>query len=443
MKRSSSRSLSVINFSSNRVLMMTVRPPLVLAWILLALLLWPMSASAERRVALVIGNDSYATIPPLFKAVADSSSMGELLTSAGFEVTRLQDATYREMAKAVDKFSRELGPDDKAVFFFAGHGVQLKSGNYILPVDVDAENEGMVERTSYSLDDITFLLGKHRSGFQLIIIDACRDNPFPARTRSFGNTRGLIPVEAVKGQMIMYSASRGQQALDRLGPKDNNPNGVFTRKLLERLSTPGSSALEVIRDVQDEVEELANSVDHEQRPAVYNESRGDFYFFGKPSRAIVDEDKELWEEVKEIGNLDAFELYITSYPKGKYTKLARAYAAKLKNSIKPNNKGERNALKSEMAYWDEMKQKNTFESFESYLERYPAGFFAAVAEDYIEILDTQQSIATYAKYAADEDAWLLENDRKLLAMNESRVASEESARYALAKKLLKLDIPTF
>jgi hypothetical protein len=411
----------------------------------LGIALTTAAAHSERRVALVIGIDNYETIPPLQKAVSDAQAMGSILEKAGFEVTRVQDARYREVVKTIDQFSRDLRPDDKAVFFFAGHGVQLKSGNYILPVDVDASNESMVERTSYGLDDITFLLGKHRSGFQLIIIDACRDNPFPTKTRSFGNTRGLIPVEAVKGQMIMYSASRGQQALDRLGADDLNPNGVFTRKLLDKLGTAGLSALQVIRDVQDEVEELAASVNHEQRPAVYNESRGDFYFFGKPEVEIVQEDPEeqLWEEVKAIDSVEGFELYMDSYPNGRFVRLARVYVSKLKNSIKPNNSKERNALKDEMADWDEAKKANTYDSYNDYLRRYPIGFFASVAEDYIDLLDTQMSIATYAKYAAEEDKYLLDNDRKLLAMTEQRLGNEEQARYKLAEKLLRLDVPSF
>ena len=401
------------------------------------------TAHSERRVALVIGNDNYETIPPLYKAVSDAQAMGSILEKAGFEVTRVQDARYREVVKTIDQFSRDLRPDDKAVFFFAGHGVQLKSGNYILPVDVDASNESMVERTSYGLDDITFLLGKHRSGFQLIIIDACRDNPFPTKTRSFGNTRGLIPVEAVKGQMIMYSASRGQQALDRLGPEDSHPNGVFTRKLIDKLGTTGLSALQVIRDVQDEVEELAATVDHEQRPAVYNESRGDFYFFGKPEIIQQDPEEQFWEEVKSIDSVEGFELYMESYPNGRFVRLARVYVSKLKNSIKPNNSKERNALKEEMADWDKAKKANTYDSYNNYLRRYPIGFFASVAEDYIDLLDTQMSIATYAKYAAEEDKYLLDNDRKLLAMTEKRLGNEEQARYKLAEKLLRLDVPSF
>jgi len=404
-----------------------------------------LNATAE-RVALVIGNDRYESIPPLLKAGEDAKSMGAVLLKAGFRVTSLQNATYREIVKSVDKFSREIKPDDQAVFFFAGHGVQLKSGNYILPVDVDAENESMVERTSYSLDDITFLLGRHKSGFQLIIVDACRDNPFPTKTRSFGNTRGLIPVEPVKGQMVMYSASRGQQALDRLGPNDDNKNGVFTRKLISKLSQAGLSALEVIRDVQDEVEELASTVNHEQRPAVYNESRGDFYFFGPPPNigiTPINPDLAFWQDVKAIGNLEAFGAYLTNYPKGQYVSLARAYASKLRTTITPNTSAERNALKAEMEYWDEVKVKNTAASFNQYVKLYPSGFFVSVADDYLQLLDSELAISTIEKYATVEDKITIEQDKKVFAASKARIENEDNARVALAKRLSRLDIPTF
>jgi hypothetical protein len=402
-------------------------------------------ANAE-RIALVIGNDEYDSVPPLRKAVEDSLSMAGVLEKAGFRVTSLKNATYREIVKSVDKFSREIKPDDQAVFFFAGHGVQLRSGNYILPVDVDSENESMVERTSYSLDDITFLLGRHRSGFQLIIIDACRDNPFPTKTRSFGNTRGLIPVEPVKGQMVMYSASRGQQALDRLGPNDNNRNGVFTRKLVTKLLTPGLSALQVIRDVQDEVEELAATVNHMQRPAVYNESRGDFYFFGPPKHKglkNIDPDSTFWEEAKFIGNIEAFDAYLKNFPNGKYVSLARAYASKLRTTLTPNNNKERKALKAEMKFWDQIKRKDSKQGYNEYIERYPSGFFVSVADDYLQLLDSQIAIATIEKYANAEDMQIIERDKKLLALNKSRIDNEDNARIALAKRLSRLDVPTF
>jgi hypothetical protein len=360
-------------------------------------------------------------------------------------VVKLENASYREMVKAVDRFSRDIQPDDQAVFFFAGHGVQLKTGNYILPIDVDAENESMVQMTSYSLDDITYLTGRHKSGFQLIIIDACRDNPFPQRTRSFGNTRGLIPVEPVKGQMVMYSASRGQQALDRLGPDDPDENGVFTRNLVSELRTPGLSALEVIRNVQDDVEELANSVGHEQRPAVYNESRGNFYFFGPPENKpdALEQEKEFWTDARDIGNLAALEAYIKSYPNGRYVSLARAKISQLRITDIPESRSEKNELKEEMKYWDEVRRKDTPDAYENYLSRYPSGFFISVASDCLALLDQELMLTTIQKYASAQEKEQIQNDKMVLAMTKQKIDKENDARVKLAEKLARLDVPTF
>jgi len=402
-------------------------------------------ASLAAKLALVIGNDKYTTITPLHKAVSDARALADLLEEAGFSVVKLENASYREMVKAVDRFSRDIQPDDQAVFFFAGHGVQLKTGNYILPIDVDAENESMVQMTSYSLDDITYLTGRHKSGFQLIIIDACRDNPFPQRTRSFGNTRGLIPVEPVKGQMVMYSASRGQQALDRLGPDDPDENGIFTRNLVSELRTPGLSALEVIRNVQDDVEELANSVGHEQRPAVYNESRGNFYFFGPPKNKpdALEQEKEFWTDARDIGNLAALEAYIKSYPNGRYVSLARAKVSQLRVTDIPESRSEKNELKEEMKYWDEVRRKDTPDAYEDYLSRYPSGFFISVASDSLALLDQELMLTTIQKYASAQETEQIQNDKMVLAMTKQKIDKENDARVKLAEKLARLDVPTF
>jgi hypothetical protein len=126
---------------------------------------------------------------------------------------------------------------------------------------------------------LTEKLAEAKPAFSLVIVDACRDNPLKSKGRSIGNARGLSAIEAPRGQMIVYSASRGQQALDRLLEKDPNPNSVFTRELITRMKVPGLKIEDLMRDVQNSVEELAKSVRHEQRPAIYNESRGNFYFY--------------------------------------------------------------------------------------------------------------------------------------------------------------------
>lgn len=412
--------------------------------VLLFVLFVPTKTLAA-KYALVIGNDNYKSVPRLAKARNDARTISEFLKDTGFNVVKLEDATYREMVKAIDAFSRKLGPDDQAVFFFAGHGVQLQNGNYLLPVDVDSENEAMVQMTSYNLDDITYLTGRHKSGFQLIIIDACRDNPFPTKTRSFGNTRGLVPVEPVKGQMVMYSASRGQQALDRLGPSDKNKNSVFTRNLVKELKIPGQSALDVIRNVQDDVEEMALSVKHEQRPSVYNESRGDFYFLGPPKFKKDEFSREdaYWEEAKDIGNLIALEGYVKSYPNGRYISLARAKISQIKSTSTLNSNKEKSELKSELKFWDKVKSDDTEKGYREYLKRYPTGFFASVAEDFLDLFDQQLMIETMEKYASDEEIVQIQNDRKVLELRKNRIDGESNARVKLANRLARIDVPTF
>jgi hypothetical protein len=232
-----------------------------------------------KRVALVIGNDNYIAVSKLQKAGNDATAMARELKNAGFAVQLHQNLNYRATVRAVESFTYGIQGGDEVVVFYAGHGVQIKNGSYLLPTDIEVNSESEVEKTAYDLLTLTEKLAEAKPAFSLVIIDACRDNPLKSKGRSIGNTRGLSAIEAPKGQMIVYSASRGQQALDRLLEKDPNPNSVFTRELITRMKTPGVKIEDLMREVQNSVEELAKSVKHEQRPAIYNETRGNFYFY--------------------------------------------------------------------------------------------------------------------------------------------------------------------
>ena len=232
-----------------------------------------------KRVALVIGNDNYIAVSKLQKAGNDANAMARELKNAGFAVQLHQNLNYRATVRAVESFTQGIQGGDEVVVFYAGHGVQIKNGSYLLPTDIEVKSESEVEKTAYDLLTLTEKLAEAKPAFSLVIIDACRDNPLKSKGRSIGNARGLSAIEAPKGQMIVYSASRGQQALDRLLEKDPNPNSVFTRELIARMKNPGMKIEDLMRDVQNSVEELAKSVKHEQRPAIYNESRGNFYFY--------------------------------------------------------------------------------------------------------------------------------------------------------------------
>ena len=255
--------------------------PGVVWWIALcaACLALATPPALAKRIALVMGNDNYQHVSKLYKAGNDAVAMGRELKAAGFEVLLHRDLTHAAMVRAIDTLTQRIEGGDEVVVFFAGHGVQIKSGNYLLPVDINATSEAVIDKTSYALNDLMEQLGQAKAAFSLVMVDACRDNPLKSQGRSLGATRGLSAPEPPKGQMVVYSASKGQQALDRLSDSDSHPNGVFTREFIARMKRPGIRVEELVREVQDAVEQLASTVSHVQRPALYNEARGNFYFF--------------------------------------------------------------------------------------------------------------------------------------------------------------------
>ena len=157
--------------------------------------------------------------------------------------------------------------------------MQIGGINYLLPVDIQGENEEQLRDDSVPLQRLLDDVSDRRARFMLAVVDACRDNPFKGSGtgRSLGGERGLAPTTAATGQMIIFSAGSGQQALDRLSSADKNPNGLFTRVFLKQMDTPGMSIDRVLRNVRTEVVRLARAVGHEQTPALYDQTVGDFY----------------------------------------------------------------------------------------------------------------------------------------------------------------------
>jgi TPR repeat protein len=236
-----------------------------------------INTNAGRKRALVIGNNNYRSVQPLANAAEDAKSMAENLQSVGYQVTLRLDLNEKEMKAALRNFSVQVEGGDEVLFFFAGHGVQLGSSNYLLPIDITGENEAQVRDEAIQLQRILDDMSERKAKLTLAMIDACRDNPFKTTGRAIGG-RGLAPTTAATGQMVIFSAGTGQQALDRLGPMDKSKNGLFTRIFIKEMQKPGLSVDRVLRNVRNEVVELAKSVGHEQVPAIYDQVVGDFYF---------------------------------------------------------------------------------------------------------------------------------------------------------------------
>jgi hypothetical protein len=238
----------------------------------------PTSAPANsRRLALVIGNDGYQSVSKLLNARADARAMAKQLEATGFTVTLQFDLTERAMKDALRTFRTSVEGGDEVIVFFAGHGVQLGAANYLLPVDIRGDSEEQVKDEAIPLQRVLDDLSERKARFSLAIVDACRDNPFKGSGRAIGG-RGLAPAAAASGQMVIFSAGAGQQALDRLGDKDKDPNGLFTRIFLKEMAKPGVPIDRVVRTVRNEVVQMAKSVGHEQVPALYDQTLGDFFF---------------------------------------------------------------------------------------------------------------------------------------------------------------------
>ena len=238
---------------------------------------WAGPALAERRVALAVGINVYDSLPAaeqLKKAVNDARAVGAALKELGFDIAVEENVTRLAFIQAWQRFLNRLKPGDTAALFFAGHGVEVGGLNYLLPRDVPqvvAGQEKLLAGASLRLNELMEDLRERKVRVSLLIVDACRDNPFRDRAgRSVGGARGLTRVEAARGSFVMYSAGEGEEALDRLPGGDADANSVFTRALLPILRTPGLSLQEIAVGVREKVVATAHAAGREQTPAYYD-----------------------------------------------------------------------------------------------------------------------------------------------------------------------------
>ena len=246
---------------------------LVVAVLLGALM--PQTHAVERRVALVIGNATYRDAP-LSNPPNDARDMAAALRRTGFEVIELIDGTQKEMNRAIAKFGERLSSDSVALFYYAGHGMQVRGKNYLIPIDAQITNETSIRVESVDVDGVLDQLGS--SELNVVILDACRNNPFERRFRSLGG--GLAQMDAPKGSLIAYATAPGKIAADGDGR-----NGLFTQELLKQMQTPGLTIEQVFKNVRREV---ARATRDSQIPWESSSLTGDFYFIpnGRASLAV-------------------------------------------------------------------------------------------------------------------------------------------------------------
>ena len=281
-----------------------------------------------RRMALVIGNAAYAGRMRLENPVHDARAMAAELTEVGFSVTIVEDATRQQMAAAIAGFASELDEDDAALFYYAGHGMQVNRENYLIPTDYSGQTEEAVRFQGIGAATVQVALRAAR--VTMLVFDACRNNPY----RGTRGGAGLAPMEA-RGTLIAYAAGAGQEASDNPG----EGNGLFTLKLLEALREPGLTATALFQQVRREVYAAS---DEQQWPAVYNDLLSDFVFRAGasmrvdantlPSEALLEQENIFWQSVADSENPAGFQAYLEQFPTGVYAPLARVRMAALVNA---------------------------------------------------------------------------------------------------------------
>ena len=211
----------------------------MVAALLLGVLLWPAWAAAEQRVALVIGNGAYKELP-LTNPYNDATDMADVLREAGFRVILKRDADTRELRNAVREFATELRRADVGLFYFAGHGVQLTGTNYLLPVGADIRSAADAEDLSLDVNYVLRTMEESQTQVRIVILDACRNNPYSRSFRSLG--RGLAPITAATGSLVAFATAPGALAADGEGR-----NGMYTKHLLASLRQPDTDILKVFQ----------------------------------------------------------------------------------------------------------------------------------------------------------------------------------------------------
>jgi hypothetical protein len=236
-------------------------PPVVSA------LQFPLPPANEKRVALVIGNGAYKDAP-LRNPVNDARAMAQALNGVGFEVILRENTTQRDMLRAVGEFGRKLSSNSVGLFYYAGHGIQVRGRNFLIPIDATIQSEAEASLEALDVERVLEQMQQAGNRMNMVILDACRNNPFERRFRSVSG--GLAPIDAPKGTLLAYATAPGKVAADGDGA-----NGLYTQELLQAIRQPGLKVEDVFKRVRGAV---AQRTSDQQMPWEASSLTGDFFF---------------------------------------------------------------------------------------------------------------------------------------------------------------------
>lgn len=343
------------------------------------------SPTSAKRIALVIGNGAYTGAPPLKNPPNDARDVAATLRSLGFEVTTGFNVNQRDVKRLIREFGQKLkATHGSGLFYYAGHGVQSKGRNYLIPVDAQIESEAEVEDSGVDVALVMNFMDDAQNGLNIVILDACRNNPFARSFRSASD--GLAQVDAPTGTLIAYATAPGRVASDGTAQ-----NGLYTAELLKQMRVPGVPVTEMFMRVRGEV---MKQTDGKQVPWESSSLVGSFYFSGGPANTAENRTGQpetkidaaafeltYWESIKNSDNADDFKAYLEKYPEGQFAGLAKNRIEKLKPAPRVDERSVPiNGGQAEIIFWDSIKNSTSADDYRAYLEKYPNGEFAGLAK---------------------------------------------------------------
>ena len=396
---------------------------------------------------LVIGNSDYLYTKSLKNPLNDANDFAEKLKSLGFEVISGTNLNMRQTETLIREFgTRLIQTRGVGLFFYAGHGLQYRGDNYLIPVDADILAEDEIK---YKAVNVGLLLGKletAKNNLNLIILDACRDNPFAPKwsaSRDLGENGGLAKMSAPTGTMLIYATQPGNIASDGEGR-----NGLFTGALLSRIDEPNVELDRLIKNIANDVAEKSNN---KQTPWKEGIVLGDFYFVkqeSKPSTQSANNESSVtpptntastvsnarqrednaWNLVKNSLNADDYKFFLEEFPSGVY-------------SIQAKRKIEQFA-------WDEARNSENKSVVLAYLEKFPDGLNSAAARIKLRQLESRQSTVAAVVPEANKKETAVEtevadndSEKKQEAIVE-KIAPVKKGKIESVVKTPKTNLPT-
>lgn len=408
------------------------------------------SALAEKRVALVIGNSNYASVPKLPNPQRDAISIGQMLRDAKFDVVDVVvNVSNVELKRAIRKFEYEADQSDIAVIFYAGHGLEIGGNNYLIPIDAKLASDRDADDEAITLDRLASS-ADGASKLRVIILDACRDNPFTGLMRSNRKTNartvssGLGKIEpSSTDTLIAYAAKAGSTAEDG----NDGQHSPFTTAILKNLTVPGLDIRLAFGRVRDDVMRATGS---RQEPFVYGSLGGGNIALvpaPKSQEAPTGDAKADYELVARIGTLKAWEVFLGTHKTGFYADLARVQVAALSEqqqstasvSRSPGNtnmqlagnqqlpaQGGRDSSSNEALDWNKIKDLSDPAAFEQFIAKYPDAPLAVTAKKRLEVLKQAQREREEAIRAAERVR--IEEERKKAEALAAKKREEDERR---------------